>query len=182
MLKPKLVAEPVSTIDVCSTLCDLAGCDMDEVAGWTEGESLLPLANGSIRTNAVLMEYAAEASYAPLISIRKGPLKYNRCDIDPEQLFDLESDPNELHNLASSQNFSEELAEFQRISEARWDLASFDEEVRKSQAQRRIVYESLRNGEYYPWDFQPLKKASERFMRNHMDLNEVEERQRSPRE
>ena len=94
----------------------------------------------------------------------------------------MESDPNELNNLASSQNFSEELAEFQRISEAKWDLASFDEEVRKSQAQRLIVYESLRNGEYYPWDFQPLKKASERFMRNHMDLNEVEERQRSPRE
>jgi choline-sulfatase len=182
VLEPKLVAEPVSTLDVCSTLCDLAGCDMDEVAGWTEGESLLPFANGSIRTNAVLMEYAAEASYAPLISIRKGSFKYNRCDIDPEQLFDLESDPNELHNLASSQNFSEELTEFQRISEAKWDLASFDKEVRKSQAQRWIVYESLRNGEYYPWDFQPLKKASERFMRNHMDLNEVEERQRSPRE
>jgi choline-sulfatase len=182
VLEPKLVAEPVSTIDVCSTLCDLAGCEMDEVAGWTEGESLLPFASGSIRTNAVLMEYAAEASYAPLISIRKGSFKYNRCDIDPEQLFDLESDPNELHNLASLQNFSEELTEFQRISEAKWDLASFDKGVRKSQAQRWIVYESLRNGEYYPWDFQPLKKASERFMRNHMDLNEVEERQRSPRE
>jgi choline-sulfatase len=182
VLEPQLVAEPVSTLDVCSTLCDLAGCDMDEVAGWTEGESLLPFANGSIRTNAVLMEYAAEASYAPLISIRKGSFKYNRCDIDPEQLFDLESDPNELHNLASLQNFSEELTEFQRISEAKWDLASFDKGVRKSQAQRWIVYESLRNGEYYPWDFQPLKKASERFMRNHMDLNEVEERQRSPRE
>lgn len=182
VLEPQLVAEPVSTLDVCSTLCDLAGCDMDEVAGWTEGESLLPFGNGSIRTNAVLMEYAAEASYAPLISIRKGSFKYNRCDIDPEQLFDLESDPNELHNLASSQNFSEELTEFQRISEAKWDLASFDKGVRKSQAQRWIVYESLRNGEYYPWDFQPLKKASERFMRNHMDLNEFEERQRSPRE
>jgi choline-sulfatase len=101
VLEPKLVAEPVSTIDVCPTLCDLSGCDMDELARWTEGESLLPFANGSIRSNPVLMEYAAEASYAPLISIRKGPFKYNRCDLDPEQLFDVESDPNELHNLAS---------------------------------------------------------------------------------
>lgn len=182
VLEPKLVAEPVSTIDVCPTLCDLSGCDMDELARWTEGESLLPFANGSIRSNPVLMEYAAEASYAPLISIRKGPFKYIRCDMDPEQLFDVESDPNELHNLASSQKFSKELVEFRKISDANWDLASFDKEVRKSQAQRWIVYESLRSGEYYPWDFQPLKKASERFMRNHMDLNEVEERQRFPRE
>ena len=106
VLEPKLVEEPVSTIDVCPTLCDLSGCDMDELARWTEGESLLPFANGSIRSNPVLMEYAAEASYAPLISIRKGPFKYNRCDLDPEQLFDVESDPNELHNLASSQRFS----------------------------------------------------------------------------
>ena len=182
VLEPKLVEEPVSTIDVCPTLCDLSGCDMDELARWTEGESLLPFANGSIRSNPVLMEYAAEASYAPLISIRKGPFKYNRCDLDPEQLFDVESDPNELHNLASSQKFSKELAEFRKISDANWDLESFDNEVRKSQAKRWIVYESLRSGEYYPWDFQPLKKASERFMRNHMDLNEVEERQRFPRE
>ena len=182
VLEPKLVEEPVSTIDVCPTLCDLSGCDMDELARWTEGESLLPFANGSIRSNPVLMEYAAEASYAPLISIRKGPFKYNRCNLDPEQLFDVESDPNELHNLASSQRFSKELAEFRKISDANWDLESFDKEVRKSQAQRWIVYESLRSGEYYPWDFQPLKKASERFMRNHMDLNEVEERQRFPRE
>ena len=182
VLEPKLVEEPVSTIDVCPTLCDLSGCDMDELARWTEGESLLPFANGSIRSNPVLMEYAAEASYAPLISIRKGPFKYNRCDLDPEQLFDVESDPNELNNLASSQKFSKELAEFRKISDANWDLESFDNEVRKSQAKRWIVYESLRSGEYYPWDFQPLKKASERFMRNHMDLNEVEERQRFPRE
>ena len=182
VLESKLVEEPVSTIDVCPTLCDLSGCDMDELARWTEGESLLPFANGSIRSNPVLMEYAAEASYAPLISIRKGPFKYNRCDLDPEQLFDVESDPNELHNLASSQKFSKELAEFRKISDANWDLESFDKEVRKSQAKRWIVYESLRSGEYYPWDFQPLKKASERFMRNHMDLNEVEERQRFPRE
>ena len=46
---------------------------------------------------------------------------------------------------------------------------------------RWIVYEALRNGEYYPWDYQPLKKASERFMRNHMDLNVLEESQRFPR-
>jgi choline-sulfatase len=44
-----------------------------------------------------------------------------------------------------------------------------------------VVYEALRNGDYYPWDHQPLQKASERYTRNHMDLNTLEENQRFPR-
>ncbi|NDA30316.1 MAG: hypothetical protein EBZ12_07690, partial [Alphaproteobacteria bacterium] len=43
-----------------------------------------------------------------------------------------------------------------------------------------IIYEALRKGGYYPWDFQPLKQASERYMRNHMDLNVLEASQRYP--
>jgi choline-sulfatase len=64
---------------------------------------------------------------------------------------------------------------------AKWDMAGYDAEVRQSQARRWVVYEALRNGNYYPWDFQPLQKASERYMRNHMDLNILEESQRFPR-
>ena len=43
------------------------------------------------------------------------------------------------------------------------------------------VYEALRQGGYYPWDWQPLQKASDRYMRNHMDLNVLEETKRYPR-
>ena len=57
----------------------------------------------------------------------------------------------------------------------------FDRDVRESQARRWVVYPALRNGAYYPWDFQPLRQASERFMRNHMDLNVLEEGKRFPR-
>ena len=64
---------------------------------------------------------------------------------------------------------------------AKWDMGRYDSEVRESQARRWVVYEALRNGNYYPWDFQPLQKASERYMRNHMDLNILEESQRFPR-
>ena len=53
--------------------------------------------------------------------------------------------------------------------------------MRESQARRRIVYEALRNGAYFPWDYQPLQRASERYMRNHMDLNVLEASQRYPR-
>ena len=65
-MTPGLVTEPVSNIDVCPTLCDLAGVD-GEVAPWTEGQSLVPWARAPARP-PVAMEYAAEASYAPLIA------------------------------------------------------------------------------------------------------------------
>jgi choline-sulfatase len=48
---------------------------------------------------------------------------------------------------------------------------AFDAEVRESQARRWVVYDALRNGGYYPWDFQPLQKASERYMRNHKRIS-----------
>jgi choline-sulfatase len=181
VMKHELVETPVSTIDVCPTLCDLAGVSMDEVMPWTTGESLVHLGQGGQRTSPVAMEYAAEGSYAPLVSLRYGKWKYNRCALDPDQLFDLEADPHELTNLADHPDHQGTLQTLRAKSEARWDLDRFDSEVRESQARRWVVYEALRQGGYYPWDYQPLQKASERYMRNHMDLNEVEENQRFPR-
>ena len=67
------------------------------------------------------------------------------------------------------------------LAAKKWNLDMFDAEVRQSQARRWVVYEALRNGSYFPWDYQPLQKASERYMRNHMDLNILEEGQRFPR-
>ncbi|PVA11916.1 choline-sulfatase [Pelagivirga sediminicola] len=180
-MAPGLVTAPVSNIDVCPTLCDLAGAPMDEVAPWTAGQSLVPLGQGGARTAPVAMEYAAEASYAPLIALREGRWKFTRCALDPDQLFDLEADPHELSNLAGDPAHAETLKHFSDMAAARWDLEAFDAAVRESQARRWVVYEALREGGYYPWDYQPLKLASERYMRNHMDLNEVEENARFPR-
>ena len=177
-IAPGLVETPVSTIDVCPTLADMAGVDMSEVAPWTEGVSLL---NGADQRGPVAMEYAAEGSYAPLVGLRRGRYKYTRCALDPEQLFDLDDDPNELTNLADDPGHTEALSDLRALADTRWDLNQFDAEVRQSQARRWVVYEALRNGAYYPWDYQPLQKASERFMRNHMDLNVLEENQRFPR-
>ncbi|SFS03197.1 choline-sulfatase [Yoonia litorea] len=180
-MAPGLNETPVSNIDVTPTLCDLAGIDMSEVEPWTTGESLVPLGQGGSRDTPVAMEYAAEGSYAPLVCLRYGKWKYTRCALDPEQLFDLEADPLELNNVADDPAHQGTLTQLRAKSEARWDLAQFDAAVRQSQACRWVVYEALRNGAYYPWDYQPLQKASERYMRNHMDLNILEESQRYPR-
>ncbi len=181
-MRPGLVTAPVSTIDVLPTLADLAGVDMEEIMPWTDGESLVYLGQqGGERTAPVKMEYAAEASYAPLVSLRYGRWKYNRCALDPDQLFDMENDPLEKTNLAGDPAYAGTLNSLRAKSEARWDLNAFDAAVRESQARRWVVYEALRNGDYYPWDYQPLQKASERYMRNHMNLNDLEENQRFPR-
>ncbi|SFR34444.1 choline-sulfatase [Yoonia tamlensis] len=180
-MEPGLIETPVSTIDVTPTLCDLAGVDMSEVMPWTSGESLVHLGQGGSRDTPVAMEYAAEGSYAPLVSLRYGKWKYNRCALDPDQLFDMNADPHELTNLADMPAHQGTITQLRAKSKARWGLDKFDADVRHSQACRWVVYEALRNGNYYPWDYQPLQKASERYMRNHMDLNVLEDGQRYPR-
>ena len=171
---------PVSTIDVTPTLCDMAGISMVEVMPWTDGTTLLPVAEGEARM-PVPMEYAAEGSIAPMVALRDGRWKYIRCEVDPEQLYDLDSDPQERCNRAEDPDCADILATLRDQADHRWDLGRFDAAVRESQARRWVVYEALRQGGYYPWDYQPLKKASEQYMRNHMDLNILEDSKRFPR-
>src|SRR5690606_15355709 len=153
------------------------GVALDEVMPWTDGRSLVPVAGGAER-GSVPMEYAAEGSVSPMVALRDGRYKHVRCAADPDQLFDLEADPHELNDLAGAPAHADTLARLRAASEARWDLAAYDAEVREGQARRHVVYEALRNGAYYPWDFQPLQRASERYMRNPLDLDVRDERKR----
>jgi len=178
-LGPGRVETPVSTLDLVPTLCDLAGVDLGAVRPWTDGESLVPLAQGTGGRGPVAREYAAEGSIAPMVALVDGRWKYVRCRVDPEQLFDLEGDPGERQNRARDP--AAPLARLRAMADARWDLDAYDRAVRDSQARRHAVWPALRDGVYFPWDFQPLQRASERYMRNHMDLNVLEGAQRFPR-
>ena len=175
------IEDPVSTIDMLPTLADLAGIDLAEVAPWTDGESLLPVAAGAARSSPVRMEYAAEGSVAPMAAIRDQRFKLVVSPADPAQLFDLEADPDELANRAGDPAYAADLERLSSLADTFWDMPVLDAEVRQSQARRLAVFRSLRNGVYYPWDYQPLQRASERYMRNHMDLNILEEEKRFPR-
>ena len=179
-MSSQVINSPVSTIDLCPTICELAGVTMSEVTPWIMGESLCGIMRGEKRQSPVLMEYAAEASHAPMVCIRKDRWKYIFCSLDPEQLFDLDKDPNELDSLIENTDYKSTIQSFRDTIGSTWNLDRFDQDVRESQAKRKVVYEALRKGGYYPWDFQPLKQASERYMRNHMDLNFLESSQRYP--
>ncbi len=179
-LPPGRVADPVSTLDVLPTLAELCGIDLGEIAPWCDGESLVGLARGDGTRGPVPMEYAAEGSRAPMVALRDGRWKLVLCDADPPQLFDLAADPHELRNLADDPGHAAVRDRLGALAGARWDLARFDAEVRASQARRHLVYAALRSGAYFPWDYQPLQRASERYMRNHMNLDTFEAAQRFP--
>ena len=104
-----------------------------------------------------------------------------RCRADPDLLYDVDADPEERRNLSDDPAHAATRDRLRALADDLWDLERFDADVRESQARRWVVYEALRNGSYFPWDYQPLQAASERYMRNHMDLNVLEDAQRFPR-
>ena len=179
--QPRSISEPTSLLDVLPTLVELAGGAVSEIPGPLDGKNLVPLALGAAEPGRrVLAEYAAEGALAPIVMLREGPFKYIHSEPDPPLLFNLAVDPEELTNIAADPAHSAIADRFRDAVLERWDLAAFNADVLASQARRRLVYEALRNGAYFPWDFQPLQKASERYMRNHMDLNVLEATSRFP--
>lgn len=172
---PGSVSMPVSAMDVLPTLLELAGIDDQALAMPVDGISLVPAANGQIMHDRVVAsEYMAEGSVCPMLMLRQGPWKYIYCQQDPEQLFNLHTDPLELKNLADDQQHAQTLLHFTKLRESRWNLDVLDDDIRENQQRRITCYSALRQGRFTPWDHQPLQDASERFMRNHLDLNEVE--------
>ncbi len=176
--KPATITEPASTLDVFPTLVELAGADVpDDV----DGISLVAAMKGAGEARQVIVEYTGEGSIAPMVMLREGKNKLTVCPADPDQLFDLDADPTESNNLAVDPACADVLAAMRAMIESAYDFDAFNEDVLVSQSRRLLVYDALRNGDYFPWDYQPLQLASERYMRNHKDLNVLEGDARYPR-
>jgi len=181
--EPRKIDAPASTLDLAPTLTALAGIDTGALADDLDGVSLVAaLEGGSRPVSHIMCEYAAEGSIAPMAMVREGDFKLAVSGDDPVQLFDLAHDPHELVNLADNPAHAQTRQRLEALARKRWVMAEFERDVRRSQMRRLAVYEALRNGNYFPWDFQPLQKASERYMRNHMDLNVVESDARFPKQ
>ena len=52
--------------------------------------------------------------------------------------------------------------------------------MRESQRRRRLVDAALSKGRIHAWDFQPFRDASQQYMRNSMDLDDLEAMARFP--
>jgi choline-sulfatase len=110
--------------------------------------------------------------------LRRGPWKYIHCPTDPDQLFNLIDDPNELNNLASSHPLR---VKFHSEVVAKFDIPKINEEVLESQRARLMMFEALKSGSHFPWDFQPLRDASEQYTRNHMSVTDRDLQSRFPK-
>jgi choline-sulfatase len=175
-------AEAVSLIDILPTLVELAGGDpMRDLASPIDGRSLMPHLTGGAGHDEVLGEYLAEGAVAPVVMIRRGRHKFIHAPGDPDQLYDLAADPDERLNRADETAMAATVAAFRTEIAARWDLAALDRAVRESQRRRRLVDAALMTGQTRPWDFQPFVDATRQYMRNTIDLDDLEARARFPR-
>jgi choline-sulfatase len=59
-------------------------------------------------------------------------------------------------------------------------MAELDARIRDSQSRRRLVGAALNRGEVQAWDFQPFRNASREYIRNTMDLDDLEAMARFP--
>nr|BFE92662.1 hypothetical protein GCM10020185_31980 [Pseudomonas brassicacearum subsp. brassicacearum] len=68
------------------------------------------------------------------------------------------------------------------LAEARvkWDIPAIHQQVLASQRRRRFVAQALTLGKLKSWDHQPLVDASQQYMRNHIDLDDLERKARYP--
>lgn len=177
--KPRRVSEPVSLADILPTLAHIGqGADL-KLARSVDGRSLKPLLEGA-KENAnaeTWGEYLAEGAVAPMYMLRRGPWKFIHSPVDPDQLFNLKDDPEERNNLAASHPLGKTM---RAEVEAKFDIPRLHAEVLQSQQARLMMFEAMKQGALFPWDFQPLRKASEQYTRNHMSVTERDLQSRYP--
>jgi choline-sulfatase len=175
------IAQSASLVDVAPTLLELAGCKPADRATPLDGRSLCAEIGGATGgADEVIGEYLAEGAVAPLVMIRRGRFKFVHSPGDPDQLYDLSSDSDELENLAHSARHASQVRELLAEVGKRWNLPEIHAAVLASQRRRHLVCRALRAGRYTPWDHQPIRDASKLYVRNDIDLGDLETMARFP--
>lgn len=176
---PHRVSQSVSTVDLLPTLVELAGGQLEPGVD-LDGRSLLPHLQGVGGHDEVIGEYTAEGTVSPLMMIRRGDFKFIYSEQDPCLLFDVKNDPRELENLMDSPACANLVRDLLGEARARWDVPAITRQVLASQRRRRLVADALTHGTLKSWDHQPMVDASQQYMRNHIDLDDLERRARYP--
>ncbi|KQR76362.1 choline-sulfatase [Burkholderia sp. Leaf177] len=176
------VKASVSHLDVLPTLVELGrGSERSVWPDTLDGRSLVPHLRGEPRAHdEAIGEYLAEGAIAPIVMLRRGDFKFIHTPADPDQLFNVTADPLERTNLATHPEHAAQVAAFRAEIAERWDLAKLREDVVQSQRRRQFHFDATTQGVIESWDWQPSVDASQRYMRNHIDLDTLEAMARFP--
>ncbi|MFQ6023025.1 MAG: choline-sulfatase [Acidiferrobacterales bacterium] len=184
LFAPRRVPENVSLVDLLSTLLELAAArdEAPELVTPVDGHSLRPLLTGDVTDwpDTVLAEYMGEGALAPCFMVKRGRYKYVTCELDPPQLYDLETDPKELENLSGRSEHATTEQALASVSATRWDPKKIKTRVIQSQRRRLFLFQSLKQGHVTPWDFQPIRDTYQQYIRNHETLDDADRRTRIP--
>ncbi len=177
------IADPVTLCDILPTFADLCTDGKANLARKVDGRSLYPLLAGAQENPEATAwgEYLAEGAIAPIYMLRRGRWKFIHTPVDPDQLFDVDADPDERVNLAADPQHSVTAKSLRREIEQKFDIPRITDEVMASQQARLMMFEALRRGAHFPWDFQPLRDASEQYTRNHMSVTDRDLKSRFPK-
>jgi choline-sulfatase len=169
----------VSTADLLPTFVDMAGGQLDSAMP-LDGRSLMPHLQAECGHDEVFGEYMAEGTTSPLMMIRRDRYKFIYSEQDPCLLFDVRNDPREQEDLSKSPAHQQVFSDFLNEARARWNIPAIHHQVLASQRRRRFVARALATGKLKSWDHQPLVDASQQYMRNHIDLDDLERKARYP--
>ena len=158
-------ANPVCLLDLMPTLVELAGAPEAKATGISLLESIRRELSGTVapEDRDIMIEYLAEGTYRPQITVVRGRFKFVVCPGDPDQLFDLDEDPDELQNRAMDHAYADVVAQLHKTLAARYDLAALESGVLASQSRRQLVAEALQQGRAQHWDFDP--QPEQRYVR-----------------
>ncbi|MDJ0955687.1 MAG: choline-sulfatase [Arenicellales bacterium] len=179
-IKAQVSEGVVSLVDLLPTLVELAtdgkGIDYQTVM---DGRSLLPQLSGAEGHDEVFGQYFAEFTTEPIFMVRKGPHKLIMSDADPTLCFDLREDPKEMHNLAEDPAHEQIIGALTDKVRSRWDTPSLKRWIIESQRRRHTIIPLLVK-QNVSWDYQPKVRADQVYIRNNLELYEIERRSRFP--
>ncbi|MEX3975713.1 choline-sulfatase [Paraburkholderia caribensis] len=176
------VAASVSHVDLLPTLVEMVtGTRRAEWPDAVDGRSLIPHLHNDGGHDEAIVEYFAEGAIAPMMMIRRGKYKFIHTPVDPDQLYDLGNDPSERINLVQDPKHAALVDAFRKEIAQRWNIPALHQAVVASQRRRRFHFEATTQGTIRSWDWQPFTDASQRYMRNHIELDTLEAMARYPR-
>ena len=131
--KNKVIKDPVSTMDIAATICDIAGAELPHEA---QSKSLIPVIRNNESRDVAHSEWKVNASRCGVeLELRTVRTKNAKLTIEKNtgagEMYDLDVDPNEMTNLFDDDNSSNLKKELMDMIEERpgKELSKFDEPV-----------------------------------------------------